>query len=81
MSEIIITKETLINELLEKNPEATEILMAYGLHCVNCHFSDLDTLEDGAMVHGISDEDIELMIKDVNKIVLKNKKGLNIPKS
>ena len=64
-----ITKTTLINGLLEKNPEAAEVLMAYGLHCVNCHFSDLDTLEDGATMHGISDEEIGLMIKDVNKII------------
>ncbi len=66
-----ITKTTLINDLLEKNPEAAEILMAYGLHCVNCHFSDLDTMEDGAAMHGISDEEMQLMIKDVNKVVSK----------
>ena len=64
-----ITKTTLINNLLEKNPEVAEILMAYGLHCVGCHFSEFDTLEDGAMVHGMSDEDIEFMIRDVNKVV------------
>ena len=65
----MITKETLINDLLEKNPEVAEILMSYGLHCVGCHFSDLDTLEDGAMMHGMPDEEIGLMIKDVNKVV------------
>ncbi|MDP3992017.1 MAG: DUF1858 domain-containing protein [Nanoarchaeota archaeon] len=64
-----ITKDTLINEMLEKHPEIAEILMAYGLHCVNCHFSEFDTLEDGAMVHGMSDEDVELMIRDANKIM------------
>lgn len=64
-----ITKTTLINNLLGKNPEVAEILMAYGLHCVGCHFSEFDTLEDGAMVHGMSDEDIEFMIRDVNKVV------------
>ena len=64
-----IKKETQINELLEKHPEAAEILMAYGLHCVGCHFSDLDTLEDGAAMHGMPDEEIELMIRDVNKVV------------
>ena len=66
-----ITKTTLINDLLEKNPEAAEILMAYGLHCVNCHFSDIDTMEDGAAMHGISDEEMQLMIKDVNKVLEK----------
>ena len=66
-----IKKETQINELLEKHPEVAEILMAYGLHCVGCHFSDLDTLEDGATMHGMPDEEIELMIKDVNKTIEK----------
>ncbi|MEK6847604.1 MAG: DUF1858 domain-containing protein [Nanoarchaeota archaeon] len=64
-----ITKETPINYLLEKHPEAAEILMAYGLHCVGCHFSEFDTIEDGARIHGMNDEEIKMMIKDVNKIV------------
>ncbi|MEK6840633.1 MAG: DUF1858 domain-containing protein [Nanoarchaeota archaeon] len=64
-----ITGQTLINHLISKHPETIEILMSYGLHCVNCHFSDLDTLGDGAMMHGISDDEVRLMIKDVNKIV------------
>ena len=63
-----ITNKTPINSLIESHPEAVEILMSYGLHCVNCHFSDMDTLEDGAMMHGMSDEEVELMIRDVNKI-------------
>ena len=69
MNETKITKESLINDLLKKNPEIAEILMAYGLHCVGCHFSEFDTLDDGAMMHGMSDEDVEMMIKDVNKTI------------
>jgi len=66
-----IKKETPINELLEQHPEVAEILMTYGLHCVGCHFSDLDTLEDGAAMHGMPDEEVELMIRDVNAVVSK----------
>lgn len=69
MNQIKITKQTLIKELIENHPEVQEILMSYGLHCVGCHFSDMDTLDDGAMMHGLSDEDIELMLKDVNGVV------------
>jgi len=69
MNEAKITKKTPINHLIEKHPEVTEILMGYGLHCVGCHFSEFDTLEDGAMMHGLSDEDVELMLKDVNEVV------------
>ena len=36
-------------------------------------FSEFDTLEDGAMMHGLDDEDMDLMIKDVNEIVGKKK--------
>lgn len=64
-----ITKETLVKSLIEKHPEAEEILMSYGLHCVGCHFSEFDTLDDGAAMHGLSDEEIEGMIKDVNEVV------------
>ena len=71
MKNIKISKNTLINSLLEKHPEAAEILMGYGLHCVGCHFSSFDTLEDGAMMHGLSDEDVELMLKDVNSVLQK----------
>ena len=70
MNEItMVTKETPIKELLNIVPEAEEILLGYGLHCVGCHFSDMDTVEDGAMMHGLTDEDIGLMIKDVNEIL------------
>ena len=62
-----VTKDININELLKQNPEAAEILMAYGLHCVNCHFSKEDTLESGAKIHGFNDEDVEMMVRDLNR--------------
>ena len=64
-----ITKEININELIQNHPEAAEILTGYGLHCVGCHFSTLDTLEDASVIHGIDEEEIEMMVRDVNKIL------------
>ena len=64
-----ITKQTPIKVLIENRPETAEILMAYGLQCINCHFSEFDTLEDGAKIHGLSEEDIKMIIKDVKKVV------------
>ena len=69
----IITKNTLISALIDEHPEVQEILMEYGLHCAGCHFSEFDTLEDGALMHGLDDEDMDLMIRDVNEIVGKKK--------
>jgi len=65
----LITKETPINEILEKYPEIAEILMSYGLNCAGCYFSNTDTLGTGAELHGLPDEDIELMLKDVNELI------------
>ena len=64
-----ITKQTRIKSLLAEHPETAEILMSYGLQCVNCHFSEFDVLGDAADIHGLSDEDMEMMIRDVNKII------------
>lgn len=64
-----IKRNTLINPLLQRHPEVAEILMVYGLHCVGCIFSESDTIEDGARIHGMPEEDIDLMIKDANKTI------------
>ena len=74
MVDQLITKDMLMNDVLEKHPEVAPILMGYGLHCVGCHFSSFDTVEAGAKVHGFSDEDLELMLKDINTIALEKSK-------
>jgi len=57
-------------ELVETYPEIIEPLTYdYGLHCVSCIISDFDTLEEGAIIHGIEGEDLIDMIKDLEKII------------
>ena len=68
-----ITKDILINELIEKYPEVAEILMGYGLHCAGCHFSNEDTLELGAKIHGLNDETVGMIVKDVNTCIHNSK--------
>lgn len=73
MVESAVTKDVSIMELVEKYPDVIPVLMGYGLHCVGCSFSKFDTLENGAKIHGISGEDFEMMLKDVNFIVSSEK--------
>ena len=68
-----ITKNAFINDVIEKHPEVAEILMGYGLHCAGCHFSDQDTLEAGAKIHGLNDGIIDMIIRDVNMVVKNGK--------
>ena len=51
-----VTKDMLIGELIRKEPEAIEIigvLMAHGMGCVGCPSSQMESLEEAAMVHGL----------------------------
>ncbi|MBU2503864.1 MAG: DUF1858 domain-containing protein, partial [Nanoarchaeota archaeon] len=59
-----ITKETPIKKILDEHPETIEVLLGYGLNCVNCRFSAYDTLESGLKIHGLEHE-LELILKDL----------------
>lgn len=75
MVEKLITENTLLSDVLEKYPEIGVVLTGYGLHCVGCHFSSIDTIKSGAKIHGLSDEEIEFMLKDVNTTALESAKN------
>ena len=64
-----ITKEIPINDLINNHPDVIPVLMGYGLHCVGCSFASHDTLETGAKMHGMNEEEVEMMIKDVNMTI------------
>lgn len=48
-----VTKDMLIGELVRKKPEAIEVLMSFGMGCVGCPSSQMESLEEAAMVHGL----------------------------
>jgi len=68
-----ITKDTLISELMEKYPETIETLFNLGLHCLGCHAGAFESLGNGLLAHGLSEEDVDVVIKELNKVV-KDKK-------
>lgn len=67
--EIIITKNMNLGEVVFKYPEAAEVLTDYGLSCVGCFASSFDTIEQGAKIHQLSDEELEEMIDRINEVV------------
>jgi hybrid cluster-associated redox disulfide protein len=64
-----VTKEMNLGEVIFKYPEASEILTDYGLHCVGCFASSFDTIEQGAKIHGMSDEEMQEMIDRINEFI------------
>jgi len=64
-----IKKDMLVAEVINAYPEAAFVLTAYGLHCIGCVISDIDTIEQGAKSHGMDDETIDMMVRDANLVV------------
>ena len=60
----MITKDMLIGELIRQKPEASPVLMSFGMGCVGCPSSQMESLEEAAMVHGF---DVEALLKELNK--------------
>ncbi len=58
-------KET-IADILEKLPEAREILAAHGLRCAGCFINTYETLEQGCTGHGFSFKEFKRLLKDLN---------------
>jgi len=71
--QVKITKEMPIEEIINKIPNAAEIMFSNGLHCVGCHVAASESLEEGAKAHGLSDKQISDMVKEINKLVQKQK--------
>lgn len=62
----LITKDTALGEIVEKYPKAAEVFMKYGLHCIGCHVSEYETVEQGAAMHGITGAKFKKMMKELN---------------
>ena len=59
-----ITKDMTIGEVLDINKDAKTILSGFGMHCFSCPMSQMETIEDASMVHGI---DLNLMLEKLNE--------------
>ena len=53
MAEQYVNGKTLIGEIVTRYPEAIEILLSIGMHCLGCPASRAESLEDACAVHGM----------------------------
>ena len=60
----MITKDTIIADIIEINPMAVEILMGYGMGCIGCQSSQMETLELACEIHGLN---INEVLEKLNK--------------
>ena len=62
-----ITKDMTLGEAVSKYPQTMEVLFGYGLHCIGCHVSAYETIEQGALAHGLDDKQVKKLVEDMNK--------------
>lgn len=46
-------------------------MQSYGLHCFGCHVNLFESLEQGVLGHGMSDEQMHSLLKDLNELASK----------
>ncbi len=68
---MVVTKDTTIEELVEKVPGAVKYLMNHGIRCIICGEPIWGTLEEAAEEKGFGPEDIEKFVKDLNELLEK----------
>jgi hybrid cluster-associated redox disulfide protein len=65
----MISKDTLIGELVYNHPEAAMLLIEEGVHCIGCGAANYETLEQGLLGHGKNEKEIDEIIKAMNDLV------------
>ncbi len=58
-----VTKQMLIGELLQLDPNIAGVLMRAGMHCIGRPSSQMESLEEAAMVHGM---DVDVLVEQIN---------------
>lgn len=65
-----VSKDMTFGEMLtayyEKCPEIVNILMEAGMGCIGCPHSQMESIEDGAIGHGI---DADLLVTKLNATI------------
>ncbi len=64
----IINKDMTIGEVLELDEKLADVFMGFGMHCISCPVSQMETVEEACLVHGV---DTDFVLKKLNENVKK----------
>lgn len=63
-----IAKTMRVADIVAICPGAREALGEYGIHCAGCSMNMLETLQEGCMLHGFSQEMTDELVDDLNTL-------------
>lgn len=59
-----VTKESVIGDILDYEPETAQFFFAIGMHCLGCPASRGESVEDACAVHGTDADELIRKIND-----------------
>lgn len=59
-----VTKDMGILDAVNAYPDSVNVFQAYGMHCFGCMAARFESIEQGAIAHGI---DTDALIKSINE--------------
>lgn len=65
-------KEMSIKEIIEECPDTLEVFANFGLACIGCAMASYESIEEGAVAHGIN---VEELMKALNEKAENSKPG------
>lgn len=68
-----IKKDMTFYELIESNPDAARKLAERGMFCGGCPMAMMETVEQGAMAHGVDVDDLMNELNKKKKSIAKKK--------
>ncbi len=66
---MMVTRDSLIGEVLDMHPETAQFFLGMGMHCLGCPASRGESIEQACMVHGV---DCDGLIGDINEFIGNN---------
>ena len=63
----VVTKETIIGNVLDMCPETAPLFFEMGMHCLGCPASRGESIEAACMVHGTNADELVDKINDFIK--------------
>ena len=64
----LINKDMTIGEVLSIDENLADVFMGFGMHCISCPVSQMETVEEACLVHGL---ECDFVLKKLNENVKK----------
>lgn len=66
---IKVDRQTNLGAIVRQWPATAKVMLDYGLHCAGCLANQFDTVEQGAAIHGMSEEELNEMLGRINETI------------